>query len=95
MSVSPGSLFVILISIIIFNFLKDSFLDFLNSTHFENKVPEILSDVYDEEKYLKSHGNEIIKVSYNPQTSSTKIKQTVIAQLEESGHDYELSLQTL
>jgi STE24 endopeptidase len=54
MLINPDSLFIILISIIVFNFLKDSLLDFLNSTHFENKVPEILSDVYDEEKYLKS-----------------------------------------
>jgi len=34
----------------------------------------------DVEVYLKSEGAKIIKVSYNPQTSSTKIKQTVIAQ---------------
>ena len=54
MLINPDSLFIILISIIVFNFLKDSLLDFLNSTHFENKVPEILSDVYNEEKYLKS-----------------------------------------
>ena len=54
MLINPDSLFIILISIIVFNFLKDSLLDFLNSTHFENKVPEILSDVYDKEKYLKS-----------------------------------------
>ena len=54
MLIKPDSLFIILISIIVFNFLKDSLLDFLNSTHFENKVPEILSDVYNEEKYLKS-----------------------------------------
>jgi len=54
MLINPDSLFIILISIIVFNFLKDSLLDFLNSTHFENKVPEILSDVYSEEKYLKS-----------------------------------------
>ena len=32
------------------------------------------------EKYLKSKGKKIIQVSYNPQTSSTKIKQDVIAQ---------------
>ena len=32
------------------------------------------------EKYLKSKGAKIIQVSYNPQTSSTKIKQNVIAQ---------------
>ena len=54
MLINPDSLFIILITIIVFNFLKDSLLDFLNSMHFENKVPEILSDVYDKEKYLKS-----------------------------------------
>ena len=54
MLINPNSLFIILISIIVFNFLKDLFLDFLNSTHFENKIPEILSDVYDKDKYLKS-----------------------------------------
>jgi len=32
------------------------------------------------EKYLKSQGKKIVQVSYNPQTSSTKIKQNVIAQ---------------
>ena len=32
------------------------------------------------EKYLKSKGAKIVQVSYNPQTSSTKIKQNVIAQ---------------
>ena len=32
------------------------------------------------EKFLKSKGKKIIQVSYNPQTSSTKIKQDVIAQ---------------
>ena len=32
------------------------------------------------EKDLKSKGAKIIQVSYNPLTSSTKIKQNVIAQ---------------
>ena len=32
------------------------------------------------EKYLKSKGATIVQVSYNPLTSSTKIKQNVIAQ---------------
>ena len=48
----------------------------------------------DVENYLKSQGKEIIKVSYNPKTSSTKIKQTVISQLEESEHYHEPILQT-
>ena len=34
----------------------------------------------DVESYLKAEGKKIIQVSYNPKTSSTKIKQNVIAQ---------------
>ncbi len=32
------------------------------------------------EEYLKSKGKKIVQVTYDPQTSSTKIKQSVIAQ---------------
>jgi rfaE bifunctional protein nucleotidyltransferase chain/domain len=32
------------------------------------------------EEYLKSKGKKIVQVNYNPQTSSTKIKQNIIAQ---------------
>jgi len=32
------------------------------------------------ESFLKSRGKQIVQVSYNPQTSSTKIKQRVMAQ---------------
>lgn len=34
----------------------------------------------DVEAYLKAEGKKIIQVSYNPKTSSSKIKQNVIAQ---------------
>lgn len=34
----------------------------------------------DVEVYLKSEGKKIIQVNYNPRTSSTEIKQTVMAQ---------------
>jgi hypothetical protein len=34
----------------------------------------------DVEKYLKSKGKKIVQVSYDPQTSSTKIKQDIIDQ---------------
>jgi glycerol-3-phosphate cytidylyltransferase len=30
------------------------------------------------ESYLKAEGKQIVKVSYNPKTSTTKIKQNVI-----------------
>jgi cytidyltransferase-like protein len=34
----------------------------------------------DVENYLKSHGNKIIQINYDPQTSSTKIKLNIISQ---------------
>ena len=36
----------------------------------------------DVESYLEAEGKKIIQVSYNPRTSSTEIKQTVIAQTD-------------
>jgi len=42
----------------------------------------------DVENYLTARGKQIIKVRYNPQTSSTKIKKTVIAQSNDNQYDY-------
>jgi len=38
------------------------------------------------EKYLKAKGAKIVQVSYNPLTSSTKIKQNVVAQSDKNRH---------
>ena len=38
------------------------------------------------EAYLKAAGKQIVQVSYNPQTSSTKIKQTIMAQYQSNVH---------
>lgn len=54
MQINSESIFFLLVAIIIFNFIKDYFLDYLNSKNFDNKIPYIISDVYDKEKYLKS-----------------------------------------
>ena len=51
---SSESVFILLIVVILLNFLKDVFLDYLNSKNFDNKIPKIISDVYNSEKYLKS-----------------------------------------
>ena len=48
----------------------------------------------DVETYLKSKGKKIIQVKYNAQTSSTKIKQTVIGQLGDSEEDYQPTTET-
>ena len=62
MTINPETLFNILITIIVLNFLKDSILDYLNSTFFNKEIPVILSDIYDEKKYLKSQ--EYKKIQY-------------------------------
>ena len=36
------------------------------------------------EDYLKKQGKKIVQIKYNPQTSSTKIKQNVISQFQEA-----------
>ena len=62
MIINPETLFNILITIIVLNFLMDSILDYLNSTFFNKEIPVILSDIYDEKKYLKSQ--EYKKIQY-------------------------------
>lgn len=47
-------LFYIIIAILILDFIVDKVLDFLNTKHFDDKIPEELADVYDEESYKKS-----------------------------------------
>ncbi|MAU55059.1 MAG: M48 family peptidase [Flavobacteriales bacterium] len=62
---NPETLFNVLITIIVLNFLKDSILDYLNSTYFNNEIPEIISDIYDNEKYLKSQEYKKTQYKFN------------------------------
>ncbi|MDT0557557.1 M48 family metallopeptidase [Ichthyenterobacterium sp. W332] len=48
------TLFYIIIGIIVINFIKDKVLNALNAKHYNDPIPEILDDVYDEEAYSKS-----------------------------------------
>ena len=65
MIISPQILFNILIAIIILNFFKDSILDYLNSKYFDNEIPDIISDIYDKEKYLKSQEYKKTQYKFN------------------------------
>jgi STE24 endopeptidase len=48
------TLFYIIISIIIINFIIDKILNTLNARHFKDALPQELQDVYDETEYQKS-----------------------------------------
>jgi len=47
-------IFYIIIAILIINFLVDKYLDYLNSKNFDDEIPKILEDVYDDKEYYKS-----------------------------------------
>ncbi|MCK0157635.1 M48 family metallopeptidase [Cellulophaga sp. F20128] len=49
-----SSLFYILISIIILQFVVDAIVDFLNAKKFKDPIPAELSDIFDTEEYKKS-----------------------------------------
>ncbi len=48
------TVFWIFIALIVLDFIKDFWLDYLNAQHFDDPVPEELQDVYDSESYRKS-----------------------------------------
>lgn len=46
--------FYLIIGLIVFNFILESVLDYLNYTQFDAKLPDHLGDIYDESEYQKS-----------------------------------------
>ena len=51
---TPQLLFYIIIGILILSFSIDKILDYLNAKHFNDELPEDISDVYDQEEYQTS-----------------------------------------
>lgn len=48
------TILIIIIAIIIFDFVFDRIMDYLNASRWSNKLPDELKGIYDEEKYRKS-----------------------------------------
>lgn len=51
---SSESIFNIIIAIISINFLINKVLDYFNAKHFDDEIPQELSDVYEDKEYYKS-----------------------------------------
>ncbi len=56
---SPNTLFIIIIAIIILSQLFDYTLDFLNLTYRNKPIPNELKDIYDKEEYRKQQAYEV------------------------------------
>ena len=73
----PTTLFYILIAIILVSFIIDKILDTLNTKHFDDKIPEELADVYDEQAYKKSQEYKKTTTKFSNLTSAFSIFLTV------------------
>ena len=72
------SLFYILISILIINFIFDKILDFLNAKHFGDVLPKEVADVYDETEYIKSQNYKKVNFRFSTLTSIFSILLTLL-----------------
>jgi len=68
--VTAQTLFYILIAVIIIDFLIDKILDTLNAKHFNDPIPEALSDVYETSEYKRSQDYKNERYKYNTVTST-------------------------
>ena len=62
--------FLLIVSIIIFNYVLERVLDFLNTKAWSEKLPAELGDVYDAEQYKKSQNYKRINEQFGLLTST-------------------------
>ena len=70
-------LFYIIITILILNFIIDKILDSLNAKHYNDPIPEELSDVYNKEEYEKSQRYKKENDRFGAITSSVSLIATL------------------
>ena len=73
----PSTLFYIFIVILVLKFLVDQILDSLNASHFEDVIPEEVSDVYDPKEFKKSQSYKKTNHRFDIVTSLFSIVLTI------------------
>ncbi|MGY5352804.1 M48 family metallopeptidase [Wenyingzhuangia sp. IMCC45533] len=58
-------LFIIIITILVVNYVKEEVISFVNSKHFNDPIPQELSDVYDGEAYKKSQAYKLTNYKFS------------------------------
>jgi len=67
------TIFYIIVGILIFDYVLERILDYLNSTYWSNEIPKELEGIYDAEKYKKSQDYEKVKTRFSLLTSSLSL----------------------
>ncbi len=75
---NPQLLFYILLGIITVKFLFDTFINALNSKHFNDKIPSELIGVYNDKEYLKSQDYKKVNYKFSLIMSTFSIGLTIL-----------------
>ncbi|MBL4938703.1 MAG: M48 family metallopeptidase [Lutibacter sp.] len=75
---TPQTLFYVIIGIICVKFLFDTFINALNSKHFNDTIPEELEGIYNTEEYLKSQAYKKENYKFSLLTSTFSIITTLL-----------------
>ncbi len=67
------TIFYIIIAIILFDYILERVLDYLNSTYWSNELPAELEGIYDADKYKKSQDYEKVTTRFSIFTSSLSL----------------------
>ena len=70
---TPEILFNTIILILLFNYLLDLFLEYLNIQNYSPELPPALEGVYDDEKYRKARAYDLTKTRFGFVTSTFSI----------------------
>ncbi len=73
-----STLFYIIIAILVFQFLLETILDYLNAQHYSKPVPEELRDVFDETEYQKSQDYKRTNYRFGLLTSTFSLLLTLV-----------------
>lgn len=74
---TPQTLFIIIIAILVIDFIIDKYIDYLNAKHFNDKIPTELNDVYNEEEYYKSQAYKKENYKFSLITSTFSLLLTL------------------
>ena len=67
-------LFYMIIAILLFDYLLERLLDYLNSTRWSNRLPDALKGIYDAEKYSKAQDYQKTKTRFPQRESGLSIQ---------------------
>ncbi len=84
---TPNTVFYIIIGIVIFNFVSNKVIAFINAKHFKDEIPVELQDIYNQDDYINSQAYKRVNYNFSNITSTFSLLVT-LAVLFLDGFEY-------